>query len=275
GVATGREELVIRLPEAAWVWMTGTVVGPDGGLPANVQASPSLVGGNWGTPVETVDPNDGSFRFGPYPPGTYRLMFQADGLPRLRFERKLGADETWDLGTVRFPRGGHLAVQLLGSLALPAKLRLGITDPANGAALERVDLENGIGRSRPLAPGDYQLEVHGEGFASQIVPFSIRAEQETKLDVELAEGFAAKLTIELPAGRQRGGSIDLEVRDESGRLIRRLTASSSGKAPSQSLSLASGRYRVSASWQDCSATAGFEVGGRSAQTTTVLRLQPR
>lgn len=186
GIVPSAEEVEIRLPKAAWVHITGKVLGPNDEVLSNVRASPFLMDNkNGGSPVETLDPETGAFRFGPYPPGKYRLKFAAEGFPSIRIERTVAPDETLDLGTLNFAPGGTLALQLLpGTMAMPESLRTSIFD-ANRRDSGLITIKNGTGRSPPLAPGDYMVTIHSNEIAPEIVKFTIRAGVETKIDVPI------------------------------------------------------------------------------------------
>ncbi|HZN37904.1 MAG TPA: carboxypeptidase-like regulatory domain-containing protein [Planctomycetota bacterium] len=267
GVRPSAEELVVRLPKEAWVYIRGTVLGPEGEALPNVHASPFMKVGHSGSPAETVDAKTGAFNYGPYPPGTYSIRFAADGYPSIRLEdRTLGPDEVWDVGTVKFERGGTLAVQLVAATELPAKWTLTIYDET-GARTDQLDTSNGAGRSGPLVPGNYVLQVGGEKLACSSHPFEIRAGHETKLDIPLRTGIATTIDFSFPQGAEPLRSVTLVLRDPQNDVVWRGRAWGRDDKVGVSLALLPGDYTIEATCEDLRASGTIAVApGRAAMT---------
>lgn len=272
GVLPGPDELDLRLPKEAWVWIQGTVLGPDGEVLPNVHASPFLVQGGSGSPAETADGKTGAFRYGPYPPGTYGLHLTADGFPPLRIaDRTLGDNETWDLGELRFQRGGTLVVHAItAEPGLTLSLSVYTQD---GARLESLANDNGVWRSGPLPVGSHALHVAGVGVAARVVPLEIRAGQKTELDVPIATGAATTIECVLPAGASAPRGITLLVRDEQ-RVVWRGNAWAGDGPPSTRLTLLPGTYTVEASVDDLRGSATLVVGDKAPATAKLELRRP-
>lgn len=255
----GGEELVIRLPKAAWVHIRGTVLGPDGTPLASVHVSPWLTQGNSGSPAETADAQ-GKFELGPYPPGEYQLALQADGYPGLQLgPRTLGPDENWDLGELRFARGGTLAVALVSDRAGPLpELSLRI-EASPGSRPARVDIQDGRGRSAPLAPGEHVLQIEGKDIASARVPFVIEAGVETRLDVRLLSGVPVEIGLQLPTGVVARKGIACVLTDANGNVVLRRSAWGSSDRVTLQGCLLPGRYTFTAELDGCRGEAAFDV----------------
>ncbi|HEU4419263.1 MAG TPA: carboxypeptidase regulatory-like domain-containing protein [Planctomycetota bacterium] len=271
GVLPSSEDLVVRLPKEAWVYIRGTVLGPDGEVLPNVHVSPSMKVGYSGSPAETVDDKTGAFNYGPYPPGTYSIRFSADGYPPIRLEdRVLGPDEVWDVGTVKFERGGTLAVQLVAATELPAKWALTIYDE-KGARVGQLDTNNGAGRSSPLVPGNYVLQVGGDKLACSSHPFEIRAGQETRLDIPVRTGIATTIDFSFPQGAEPLHSVTLELRDPQNVVVWRGRAWGRDDKVGVSLTLAPGDYTIEATCEDLRASGTLAVAPGRAMMTLELR----
>jgi protocatechuate 3,4-dioxygenase beta subunit len=267
GVMPSAQELIVHLPKETWVYLQGTVLGPDGDVLPNVHASPFMKESMGGSPAETVDAKTGAFRYGPYPPGTYSLRFSADGFPPIRVpERAVAPDETWDIGTLSFQRGGVLVVNPISAGTAP-KLSLRIYD-ADGTWLENLEQRDGAWRSNPLPAGTHELHASGENVGARAVPFEIRADAETKLDVELAAGAAAAIECVLPAGTKTR-SVTLTVRNGD-QVVWRGNAWPRDGEPNTSLTLAAGSYTVEAHCGTLQATGTLVVG---ASTPGKLKLE--
>ncbi len=246
GHVPGPAEIVIRLPKEAWIHIQGKVLDADGRPLPGVQALP-ICRNDGGSPVLTVDAATGAFRYGPYPPGEYSLVLRAAGYPQIRVPwREIGPDETWDLGTLYFVRGGRIVVRARSAGApVPDKLRCSIYQ-AGGEHSGSLQLEAGAGRSEPLAPGRYELQVGGSGIASGLHPCEVRADAETMLEPELGAGVAAPIECRLPPGTVVQAAIEVVIRDPAGKAVARAFASGRSGAAKANVTLAPGSYVVEA-----------------------------
>ncbi|MFY9340917.1 MAG: carboxypeptidase-like regulatory domain-containing protein [Planctomycetota bacterium] len=274
GVLPTAEEIVVRLQKEAWVHIQGTVLGPDGEVLPNVHISPYMINSYSGSPAETADGKTGSFRYGPYPPGTYSMRLAADGFPEIRLpERTLGPDEVWDVGILKFQRGGTLAVQLVAGTALPAKGTLTIFD-AEGTQVDRLDTSNGAGRSSPLVPGDYALLVGSETIASALHAFTIRAGHETRLDIPVQTGIATAIEFTLPEGVEPRGSVFVVLRSTQGVVVWRGRAWGRAGKIVASPALTPGDYKIEATCEDLRANGTIAVAAPGPATATVPLRKP-
>ncbi|HEX5054104.1 MAG TPA: carboxypeptidase-like regulatory domain-containing protein [Planctomycetota bacterium] len=272
-VVPGPDELVIELPDPAWVYIQGTVLDPDGKPLPNVHASPSKRDGN-GTPAETVDVQTGAFRYGPYPPGEYELQLQSDGLPAIRLPwRTLAPDEVWDLGTLRFHRGGTALVQLVQSeTATLPELRLSLYG-ADGARAEFVQLADGRGRTPPLVPGTYRLQVSGAGFACRQQPIEIREGAETQVDVRVQAGVPAELEFPPPDGTH-AAHVEAVLVDRDGQVVLRTEVWPHAGSTRLQVSLAPGSYTVQATGEGLYGSGTLTIAA-PGPGTVVVPLRPR
>jgi hypothetical protein len=159
GVTPGASELVLRPdPELApSARIVGQLVDAAGSAVRNadVRALHETLGGTLVHP----DAEGGTFAIGPLPPGEWTLEVDAHaaGWGVARATRHLAADETWDVGALPLGEGGTLAVSLVReATSAPATLALEIRD-AHGRTVDWLTLEGDDVRSRPLAPGEYEI----------------------------------------------------------------------------------------------------------------------
>src|SRR5688572_28758390 len=136
----------------------------------NVHVPPILKGAG-SSPAMTTEAGTGAIDLGPYPPGDYSVQLQAEGFPKIVIPtRKLGPDEVWDLGTIRFQQGGTLVVSATSEARIPDEsgharpalapvMRCTILD-SGGEYRDKFVLEGGAGRCA-LSPGNYWLQVSG------------------------------------------------------------------------------------------------------------------
>ncbi|MEO6597290.1 MAG: carboxypeptidase regulatory-like domain-containing protein, partial [Planctomycetota bacterium] len=273
GVVPGPEELVIELPDAAWVHIQGTVLDPDGKPLPNVHVSPMKKGAG-GSPAETVDPQTGAFHYGPYPPGEYQLHLQSDGLPAILLPFRLLADnEVWDVGELRFQPGGTALVQLVqdSAVTLP-ELRLSIYS-AGGTRTEFLELADGRGRTPPLAPGTYHLQVSGAGLACRQQPIEIRAGAETQIDVRVQTGVRAELEFAPPSGTP-AMRIEVLIADAQGQVVLRSEAWPRAGGTRLHVELVPGSYTVQATGNGLQGSGNLTVAG-SGGTKLVIPLTPQ
>jgi RNA polymerase sigma-70 factor (ECF subfamily) len=273
-IVPGDEELVIRLPREAWIYIQGKVLDPEDQVLPNVHVSPAMKGGR-GSPAETVDPVTGAFRYGPYPPGEYQLYVQADGYPPIHLPwRALGPDEVWDVGTLKLQRGGTILVNLLDASPRPRVCWVSILDDG-GRYLENVRLEAGAGRAGPFAPGGYFVQISGEDVACELQPVEVRAGAELRVDVPVLSGVRAEFEFQLPEDVLPDEGVQVVILDASGVAVLRSTAWAAEGTPGMSLGLLPGSYRVEASKGALRGGESFEVGAAGASPKISVRLTPR
>ena len=268
GVVPNGEELVLRLPKEAWVHIRGTVLDPDGKPLANVHVSPFKQGGS-GSPAATNDATTGAFDLGPYPPGVYSLHLAADGYPPVSMKNhELGPDEVWEVGTVQMQRPGYGEATLVHPDGKPLDDLTLTIYRADGARGGQIEVQHSRGRSEPLAPGDYVLQVGVEGMACVQVPFPVQAGVTTPLVVILQRGAAVKLLFGLPAGAGTE-ALTVVVTDARGVVVLRTSCWPRDKVAERKLSLLPGTYRVEASNQHLTGGGDFTVDGAGEHETTV------
>ena len=273
GLLPGGGEHVFHLPKAAWIWIQGRVLDPDGNALPSVHVMPSR-GSGGASPAETTEAGTGAFKLGPYPPGEYSLSIQADGYPAIRFAgHVVGPDEVWDLGTLGFQRGGTLAAVLRGPVGEPPpQVSLSIHDEG-GAWFESLELADGVGRTGPLAPGRYALQLRSAAVACALHPFEIRADLETRLDLPLTRGVATAIEVALVPGAPRAG-VRIAVRSKAGEPVLHATAWPREGTLQLDVNLQPGEYAVTAS-TDTAAGEGVLVVAAPGPAHTTVALVPR
>ncbi len=272
-VIPSAEELVIHLPKEAWVYIQGRILDPEDKALPNVHAMPMTTGGS-GTPAESADPKTGEFRYGPYPPGEYQLRLQADGYPAINLpKRTLAADEVWDVGTLRFEKGGTLLMNILTANALPQPHQLEFSILTSGGAyLDRMEVQDGVGRSGLLAPGSYLVQIGGEQFASPTQAFDVRVGAETTLDVQLHSGVGAVIQCALPENETGDGWVQIVITDRTGIVVLRRRAWNQEGTAKLSVCLLPGEYRIEASVDAWRGSASLTLGAGSAAASVPLQL---
>jgi len=264
GIKPGHEELVIRLPAGSKpsIFITGRVLDPDGKPVEACSISPYSKEDRGGA-VLITEAGTGAFKYGPYVPGEWQLRIDAKGYPVARTVwRKVEKGETWDLGAIRLQSGGFLRANFKAADGqLPEKLTLRILDAAR-QFLTRLRVEGSSGRSAPLAPGTYYLQVRGESLATEMHRFEIQAGQDTPLSVTLHQGVpvALEIVVQTDMGEQPPQRrVTVTVVDSAGKTVLSANAYRRRGANVAVLRFAtrSGKYRVKASTE----------GGKSVATT--------
>lgn len=262
GVQPGGDELLVTLPKEAWIWIQGTVLGPDDQPVPNVHASPFVARGS-GSPAESVDPATGAFRYGPYPPGRYSLRFETAGFPTLRVpEHDVAPNEVWDLGVLHFVRGGTLVAQFTAPVQ-----KATLYDDA-GRRLQSLDVKDGVARSELLPPGNYQLQVASDGWTCRPIAFEVRADRETRLDVAVGKGNDVAIRCEVP-GADDWTLVAIVVKDTSGIVVWRGQAWSTKEGVQAKTVLAPGEYVVEGTSEGWSGTAKVTVGDAAGVVVTL------
>jgi RNA polymerase sigma-70 factor (ECF subfamily) len=275
-VAPSNEELVIRLPKEAWIYIQGKVVDPDDKPLANVHVSPIMKGAG-GSPAETVDPATGAFRYGPYPPGEYQLRVQAENYALIQLPlHAVGPDEVWDVGTLKCQRGGSLLLNITypSGMTPPHPCGLSIFD-ASGEYVDQVNVQDGVGRAGPLAPGSYSVQIAGEGLACRLQPFEVQAGVEMRVDVQVERGIAVEVECLLPESEPSNAGMSLVITDAAGTVVSRSTAWTRETSAKVSFGLKPGAYRIEASRDGLKGEASFTISGDVTPARVSVQLTKR
>jgi len=272
GVRPTADELVLRLPPRPRACIVGRVLLADGRVPQNVAVSPELEGMH-SSPVESVDAATGAFRIGPYPPGDYRLRVQAPGFPTILLRGRLddgGAD--WDVGSLQLEPGGTLRVDLVAdtTASLPRHW-LNVLD-GDGMGVAQLDDDGGAARAGPLRPGDYVLQLGGDGLVNAQVPFAVSAGVETHLQVPVHAGVRALLTVTVPEGEDLRAAVQVAIADRSGAPVYRGVLWCNGRGATTPTMLDPGTYAV-AVWRGARRTAAEWTVPATGTAELELRLQ--
>ncbi|MBK8097202.1 MAG: sigma-70 family RNA polymerase sigma factor [Planctomycetes bacterium] len=269
GVVVGAEELVVTLPAMTPVFLEGKVLDPDGKPLPNVHASPSILG-DGGSPAETVDPATGTFRYGPYPPGEYTLHFRADGFPPVSVPyRAVAAGETWNLGELRFTRGGRVAISIVGPGGmLPDDLSVTLLEPA-GRARARVDLKDGTVVSDLLPPGSYFAQLTHPTLTAARQQFEIVAGAQAQVALHATGGVPT--TIRLNEALVGIGAAVATISNSTGRTIATCSIWNSRSGFTTTLALPAGEYRLSVDQRQRSGVANLTVAEPSSAVDVTLR----
>ena len=118
---------------------------------------------------------------------------------------ELSPREVKDLGTLRVAAGGRLSFRFTDRAGHPiAGLSAQVFDRA-GDHVALLVAKDGTGTQR-LPAGEYEVEVFNERFVPKREPFSIRAKEETKLELTLDAGAMRELRFSLSATPELGAS---------------------------------------------------------------------
>lgn len=191
------------------VRIIGMVVDPDGNPLGNisVDGNRSPAGRGRSGAATSVD---GDFELGPLRAGRWGIRILTDGYAEYRSKTfTLEENATVDVGTIRMHKGGNLLARITG--AEPSGLDLLLYNDNSefvGSILSTIAPL----RSSPLNPGQYRLQVRGQGFAAQTVPFSIRDGEETELDVSMVRATNQRFEFRARTGTELPRRVRFEVR---------------------------------------------------------------
>jgi len=274
GVVPGGEEVVLRVdPELrSSVRIRGTVVDESGRALANAVLRASQPDFRRG--LEVTSAPDGSFELGPGPPGDWSLRVGAPehpDCPELALgPRALGADETWECGSIALLPGGTLLAH--GAPGPGGSPSLAVLRGTSFHA--RMLAEGASWRSQPLAPGEYRLALLGEGIAAALLPFEVHSGATTELEIPLAAGLPVSVRVAADS-RGTGRRPVLRIDDANGTtcLEQELWFRPDGDYGLE-LALAPGSYRLEA-WLAGGGKDGAEiaVGAQGGGSAVVLELR--
>lgn len=256
GVDPRAGELAIEMPDDARprAVVRGRLLAPDGSTPRGAEVLLSCEGLQGGF-CELAD--DGAFSV-EVPPGEWSLRIMHPEHPTIhRNAGALQSGQVWELGTLQLAVGGTVVVKPTGEDGA----RFTVCDP-EGAFVCGIYNPDPPPRSELLAPGDYVLLVRGEGIATALVPFAVRAGAATEVAPVIAAGVRTRFRFERGGG---GGDRTLELRqgDEL-----RAWAFASGNRADGEVFLAPGDYTVRVKGSPRAAVA-FTVGDREGAPVVV------
>jgi len=141
----------------------------------------------------------GEFEIGPVSPGTYQLVVEPSGRPRILIEDlELAAHEVRDLGALRVQEGGRLHFESAAG-SVP------------GARVSTYDLQGrwvgdcGIdGVSDALRPGEHMLRVHGPGVAEAMFTATVRVGVTSRVMVAAHKGAECEINVHRDGGGPAG-----------------------------------------------------------------------
>ncbi len=257
GVRPGSDELVLRVTAAMVpsARIVGTFLDEEGRPIPTAQIWPWALAFTW-VAIETCDPRTGRFDLGPFPAGSVKLLLKAPGRGMLvRGPHELLPGETWDVGEVRLAADGRLCVRLVPlGLAPGEELQLSLSlghfnpDAFEGAGLERL--------SPPLAPGAHTLFVGGGEYEELALPFEVRSDAETVLDVPLRRGWRTQVAVRAPESSALGF---LRVSLPGGAALEHMLWERTGEHWIESLHLPAGTFTVEATAGDHRASGTLVV----------------
>lgn len=257
GVDPSAGELDLRLQRdtSARVRVSGRIVGPDGQVPDKVTVQVVRYRPQQFVSAQ-VREGDGSFAV-EVQAGEWLVEVLSSAHPHVWFGPKaLQAGERWDLGTIELVRGGRLVVR--GENA--AQLEYWILD-ANERYIDSVDTRVEPPSSELLRPGEYLLLACGAAVRSQALPFAVKADQPTELQLRTAPGVRQVIEFVRPVGAaELPGRVAFELRRD-GRLMAWNTARRRAEGPlAGEVWLAPGSYSLATREREPRTTATFTVG---------------
>src|SRR5262249_20196902 len=110
--------------------------------------------------------------------------------------RELAAEETWSVGEIRLPRGGHLLVR--AAPGSTAGAYWSVFDAAMTQWIWGAPASGEPVRSDPLLPGEILLCVAGTGVAAQAITVVVRAGEETPIEVRVEPGVRQRVELAPP-----------------------------------------------------------------------------
>jgi len=274
----GARGLELVVPDAALptARVTGRVLDSAGNVPAG--ASVVLAPGprTGGVPVPLAA--DGRFRLGPTRPGPGVLtIWTRDHAPLETAEFTLRAGQELDLGTFLLEPPGYLEVLARGvDGPLPPAAIAGLTLLQAERWAGSVQFQDELGRSGPIAPGEYVVSGHEDDWYAADAHVTIEAGKTHRLELVFRPAGRQELEFIVPEG-DLARRFELVVRDASGRVTNHHWTGyrPADRYPAWATGLPPGDYTFEA-WTDTGrrAAGGFTlVAGSAPGAPLVLELR--
>ena len=213
--ASGNLILRIRNEQMPTVRIRGKLVDPEGKAIVNATISP--LRRNHGNSSPRKPKNDGSFDFGPYPPGDYRLSIEARGWAVLRTPyRTLGPGDIAELGELRLEKPCTLTVALRG--VAPDKVGFDLYD-SNEVWQSRVECNQGTGTAGGLPSGRYTLQTRGKGLIAKRIVVKLRPAETKRISINVERGTDCKFDFDFSGLSEAPRRIDFRIFDGQGKLV--------------------------------------------------------
>jgi RNA polymerase sigma-70 factor (ECF subfamily) len=274
-VRPGRGELVLTVTAAsrASAFLSGKIV-DDQDKPVEIQqfwAHNELTNQSAGA---TPSKEDGSFRMGPMPSGTYTLSVTPKGRPTLTLDPiEIAPEEQRDLGVIR--------VRALGKFEVVLRREDGEPIPGAGALLFKgryaVFLESNdhvTFKCDDVYPGTYVLFPTGGNIATEQRTVEIRSGETTRLEVRAHPGVRQQIDFPAPEGEAAPWELRVVVRGADGAVVldraSGLNMAADGiRTPSFFAGYAPGRYTYKATAKEWEASGSFEIAQTMTEAPTI------
>jgi RNA polymerase sigma factor (sigma-70 family) len=211
----------------------------------------------------------GRFEFGPVHAGSWEVRARAPGGAEARTGwHDVAAASVWDTGVIRLGPGGTAVVVPSGDAKLVAAAANGYCVFRGAEFLCGMSRQDGL-RSPLLAPGEYHLRVRGEGAVEQLLPFTIRSGEDTRIDVALQSGIRQRLDLAPPAGFVGPRSGECVLHRDAELATAAWPHGAAGQPIEAVVWLRPGSYSLAARLGDLRGAAAFRVGDREGEPVVV------
>jgi RNA polymerase sigma-70 factor (ECF subfamily) len=265
GVDPRAAELRVQLPldTSPRAHITGRIVGPEGKRAAGAQVD--AMGPPRSSQRELLDvkSEDGSFTV-EVTAGWWQVRIYGTNLPTVfAGKRELEAGGAWDLGTIELVRGGTLVVRdggregrIYNVYDVREQFRCALYVPGPSR------------RSELLAPGEHLLTVSGADTAAHVLPFMIRAGEETVLEVKPVAGVRQRFEFVPAPAAKLPPWITFAVRRD-GKLVGYCSNKDRDPPLFGEVRLVPGEYVLTAVTEKVEGTASFTVGSEEGPPVRV------
>jgi RNA polymerase sigma-70 factor (ECF subfamily) len=264
-VRPGRGELVLTVTAASrsTAFMTGKIL-DEQDKPVEIEQFWARNGLGGQSAGADVSKEDGSFRLGPMPSGTYTLSVTPKGRPTLNLDPiTLAPEEQRDLGVIR--------IRALGKCEVVLRREDGESIPGAGVLLYKgpyaVFLESKdqvTFKTDDVYPGTYTLFPTGKNIATEQRTLEIASGETTRAEVRARAGVLQRIDFPAPDGETAPWEMRVVVRQADGAVLLDRASGMNMTAegihvPSFFAGYAPGRYTYAATAKGWEASGSFEI----------------